>query len=80
MASLTHAASRTTSMNAPAAARNALAFAARSPASFSSRRALSSNTRSLLQFPRLQSIQSISNKRAFGTTVRMVSVQSFPDA
>ncbi|GFF24537.1 fumarate hydratase, mitochondrial [Aspergillus udagawae] len=73
MASLTHAASRTTSMNAPAAARNALAFAARSPASFSSRRALSSNTRSLLQFPRLQSIQSISNKRAFGTTVRMAS-------
>ncbi|KAF7166205.1 hypothetical protein CNMCM5623_010045 [Aspergillus felis] len=73
MASLTHAASRTTSINAPAAARNALAFAARSPASFSSRRALSSNTRSLLQFPRLQSIQSISNKRAFGTTVRMAS-------
>ncbi|GIC88800.1 class II fumarate hydratase [Aspergillus udagawae] len=73
MASLTHAASRTTSMNAPAAARNALAFAARSPASFSSRRALSSNTRSILQFPRLQSIQSISNKRAFGTTVRMAS-------
>ncbi|PKX96093.1 class II fumarate hydratase [Aspergillus novofumigatus IBT 16806] len=73
MASLTHAATRTTSKNAPAAARNALAFAARSPASFSSRRALSSNTRSLLQFPRLQSIQSISNKRAFGTTVRMAS-------
>ncbi|RHZ53754.1 hypothetical protein CDV55_101742 [Aspergillus turcosus] len=73
MSSLTHAASRTTSTNAPAAARNALAFAARSPASFSSRRALSSNTRSLLQFPRLQSIQSISNKRAFGTTVRMAS-------
>ncbi|EAW15538.1 class II fumarate hydratase [Aspergillus fischeri NRRL 181] len=73
MASLTHAATRTTSKNAPAAARNALAFAARSPASFSSRRALSSNTRSLVQFPRLQSIQSVSNKRTFGTTVRMAS-------
>ncbi|KAH2249162.1 hypothetical protein KXW14_004520 [Aspergillus fumigatus] len=73
MASLTHAATRTTSLNAPAAARNALAFAARSPASFSSRRALSFNTRSLVQYPRLQSIQSISNKRTFGTTVRMAS-------
>ncbi|EAW08858.1 class II fumarate hydratase [Aspergillus clavatus NRRL 1] len=62
MASLTHAVSRTTS-NTPAVARYALAFAARSPASLSSR--------SLHQFPRLQSLNSISNKRAFSTTVRM---------
>ncbi|KAE8150025.1 fumarate hydratase [Aspergillus avenaceus] len=66
MASLAQAASRTNS----AVARTALTCAARSPASFGCR-SLSSNTR--LQFPRLQSLNSISNKRAFASTARMAS-------
>ncbi|PYH45363.1 uncharacterized protein BP01DRAFT_356865 [Aspergillus saccharolyticus JOP 1030-1] len=67
MASLT----RAVSSNSPAAA---AAFAARSPAAFSSRRLLASNSRVMQQFPRLQSLNSTSSKRAFGTTVRMVSL------
>ncbi|KAL4898807.1 L-Aspartase-like protein [Aspergillus ambiguus] len=68
MASLTHAASKS-----PAVARPAIALAARSPASFTCRRALSSNTRSLHQFPRFQSLSSVSSQRTFSTTVRMSS-------
>ncbi|KAJ6168969.1 hypothetical protein N7497_001812 [Penicillium chrysogenum] len=57
MATLTHAA------RATPAARSVLSpFATRS---------LSSNTRQFAQFPRLQSLNTFSNKRAFGTTVRM---------
>ncbi|PYI30101.1 hypothetical protein BP00DRAFT_213947 [Aspergillus indologenus CBS 114.80] len=66
MASLT----RAVSSSSPAAA---AAFAARSPAALSSRRLLASNSRVMQQFPRLQSLNSTSSKRAFGTTVRMVS-------
>lgn len=58
MATLTHAA------RATPAARSVLSpFATRS---------LSSNTRQFVQFPRLQSLNTFSNKRSFGTTVRMV--------
>lgn len=57
--------------SSPAIARNSLAFAARSPASFNSRRLLSSSPRHVQQFPRLQSLSAVSGKRAFGTTVRM---------
>ncbi|KAE8415868.1 L-Aspartase-like protein [Aspergillus pseudocaelatus] len=71
MASLAHAASRA-STSSPAVARSALACAARSPASLGCRRALSTNSRQL-QFPRLQSLNTISGKRAFGTTARMAS-------
>ncbi|RAK74753.1 fumarate hydratase [Aspergillus fijiensis CBS 313.89] len=66
MASLT----RAVSSSSPAAA---AAFAARSPAALSSRRLLASNSRVMQQFPRLQSLNSTSSKRAFGTTVRMSS-------
>ncbi|PIG80960.1 fumarate hydratase [Aspergillus arachidicola] len=71
MASLAHATSRA-SASSPAVARSALACAARSPASLGCRRALSTNSRQL-QFPRLQSLNTISSKRAFGTTARMAS-------
>ncbi|KAI9370666.1 L-Aspartase-like protein [Aspergillus egyptiacus] len=54
----------------PALARSGLTLAARSPASFTSRRSLNSNSR-IQQFPRLQSIQSFSNKRSFSSTVTM---------
>ncbi|KAJ5969150.1 hypothetical protein N7501_005398 [Penicillium viridicatum] len=57
MATLTHAARAT-----PAARTVLSPFATRS---------LSSNTRQFAQFPRLQSLNTFSNKRAFGTTVRM---------
>ncbi|KAL3473469.1 fumarate hydratase class II [Aspergillus californicus] len=68
MSSLTHA----TSSISPAVARCGLTLAARSPASFTSRRSLSSNSRHL-QFSRLQSFQSFSNKRSFSSTVTMAS-------
>lgn len=57
--------------SSPAVARAAVAFVPRTPASLSSRRALCSNTRSLQQFPRLQSFNNLS-KRTFATTGRMV--------
>lgn len=63
MTTLTHA------TRATPAARNLLSVAARSPALAA--RSLSSNTRQFAQFPRLQSFN-FSNKRAFGTTVKMV--------
>ncbi|KAE8349015.1 L-Aspartase-like protein [Aspergillus coremiiformis] len=69
MASLAHAASRA-STSSPAVARSALACAAH-PA-LGCRRSLSSSGRQL-QFPHLQSLSTISNKRAFGTTARMNS-------
>lgn len=68
MASLAQVASRST----PAVARSALACAARPPASLACRRSLSTNSRQL-QLPRLQSLNTISSKRAFGTTARMAS-------
>ncbi|ODM21025.1 Fumarate hydratase, mitochondrial [Aspergillus cristatus] len=57
--------------SSPAVARAAVAFAPRTPASLSSRRALCSNTR-LQQFPRLQSFNNLS-KRTFATTGRMAA-------
>lgn len=60
------------SANNAAAARNTLAFATRYPAPVNSRRALSFNSHHFQQFPRLQSLSTVSNKRAFGTTVKMV--------
>ncbi|KAL2842207.1 L-Aspartase-like protein [Aspergillus pseudoustus] len=72
MSSLTHAVARASSTS-PAVARSGLTLAARSPASFTSRRSLSSNSRRLQQFPRLQSVQSLSNQRAFSSTVTMAS-------
>ncbi|KAL3249372.1 hypothetical protein ABHI18_011632 [Aspergillus niger] len=68
MASLTHAASRASA--SPAVARTAVAF---TPASFSCRRLLSSNSRPVQHFPRLQTLTSTFSKRAFGTTVKMSS-------
>ncbi|KAL5341470.1 L-Aspartase-like protein [Aspergillus crustosus] len=68
MSSLTHAASKAP----PAVARRGLTLAARSPASFTSRFSLLSNSRSL-QLPLLQSFQSVSNTRAFSSTVTMAS-------
>jgi len=62
MASLTHA-----TRAANPAARNFLSAAARVPIT---RRSLSSNSRQLGQFPRLQFVNN--NKRAFSTTVNMV--------
>lgn len=56
--------------SSPAVARAAVAFAPRTPASLSSRRALCSITRPQ-QFPRLQSFNNLS-KRTFATTGRMV--------
>ncbi|KAL2795957.1 L-Aspartase-like protein [Aspergillus keveii] len=72
VSSLTHAVAKASSTS-PAVARSGLTLAARSPASFTSRRSLSSNSRHLQQFPRLQSVQSFSNKRAFSSTVTMAS-------
>ncbi|KAL2820030.1 L-Aspartase-like protein [Aspergillus granulosus] len=72
MSSLTHAVARASSIS-PAVARSGLTLAARSPASFTSRRSLNSNSRHLQQFPRLQSVQSFSNKRAFSSTATMAS-------
>lgn len=66
--SMSSYAARACSASAPAA--RSLAFSARSsPASSSS---LRSHSCSLLQLPRLQSLNAASNKRAFGTTVTMV--------
>ncbi len=70
LSSLPHAVARTS--NTSALARTGLTLAARSPASFASRRSLCSNPRQLQQFPRLQSVQSFSNKRSFSSTVTMV--------
>ncbi|CEL01905.1 Putative Fumarate hydratase [Aspergillus calidoustus] len=72
VSSLTHAVAKASSTS-PAVARSGLTLAARSPASFTSRRSLSSNSRHLQQFPRLQSVQSFSHKRAFSSTVTMAS-------
>jgi fumarate hydratase class II len=66
MATLAHA------TRATPAARNLLSAAVRSPAIA---RSLSSNTRQFAQFPRLQSF-TFSNKRAFGSTARMVCLGS----
>lgn len=63
MATLTHA-----TRAANPAARSALSVALRSPAF--AKRALSSNSRQIGQFPRLQFLNN--NKRAFSTTVTMV--------
>ncbi|RDW72612.1 class II fumarate hydratase [Aspergillus mulundensis] len=71
MSSLTHAAAKAS--NTSAVARAVTSMAARSPASFTSRRALSSNSRQVTQFPRLQSFQSLSSKRSFSSTVTMAS-------
>ncbi|BCR89641.1 class II fumarate hydratase [Aspergillus chevalieri] len=57
--------------SSPAVARAAVAFAPRTPASLSSRRALCSITRPQ-QFPRLQSFNNLS-KRTFATTGRMAA-------
>ncbi|KAL4924779.1 class II fumarate hydratase [Aspergillus undulatus] len=71
MSSVTHAVARAS--NTSAVARTGLTLAARSPASLTSRRALSSNSRQSLQFPRLEFFQSFSNKRSFSSTVTMAS-------
>lgn len=63
MATLTHA-----TRAANPAARGALSVALRSPAF--AKRTLSSNSRQIGQFPRLQFLSN--NKRAFSTTVTMV--------
>ncbi|RWQ96934.1 fumarate hydratase class II [Paecilomyces variotii] len=67
-----HAVTRSSTLSSPAVARGLLAASARSYSpsfAISSRRALSSNGRSLQQFTRLQSINLSS--RAFSTTARM---------
>ncbi|KAL4956257.1 L-Aspartase-like protein [Aspergillus filifer] len=68
MSSVTHAVARTSCSSA--VARSGLTLAARSPASLTSRRALCSNSRQSLQFPRLQSFAS---KRSFTSSVTMAS-------
>ncbi|KAL4917758.1 L-Aspartase-like protein [Aspergillus aurantiobrunneus] len=73
MSSLTHAVARASNSNSSAVARAGLTLAARSPASLTSRRSLSSNSRQFQQFPRLQSFQSFANKRPFSSTVTMAS-------
>ncbi|KAL4772649.1 L-Aspartase-like protein [Aspergillus nidulans var. acristatus] len=70
MSSLTHATAKASNTSALA---RAATLAARSPASFTSRRALSSNSRPVTQFPRLQSFQSFSGKRSFSSTIAMAS-------
>ncbi|KAL4944098.1 hypothetical protein BDV06DRAFT_188086 [Aspergillus oleicola] len=71
LSSVTHAVARAS--NTSAVARTGLTLAARSPASLTSRRALTSNSRQSLQFPRLQSFQSLANKRHFSSSVTMAS-------
>ncbi|KAL4977878.1 fumarate hydratase [Aspergillus desertorum] len=67
---LTHATAKASNTSALA---RAVTLAARSPASLTSRRALSSNCRPVTQFPRLQSFQSLSSERSYSSTVAMAS-------
>ncbi|KAL4781574.1 L-Aspartase-like protein [Aspergillus varians] len=71
--SMSSAVARASNSNSSALARTGLTLAARSPASFTSRRSLSSNSRQFQQFPRLQCFQSFSTKRSFSSTVTMAS-------